>query len=812
MPSPNTKISYALLTLVVTAGAALYGYHSDPDAESGNGKSSIAGRSQSAGIVTSHQPGRETSGPTREEKNHLGNETSPYLLLHATNPVWWYPWGEAAFAKARREGKPIFLSVGYSTCYWCHVMERESFSQDEVARLLNENFVSIKVDREERPDVDEIYMTALQMMGQRGGWPMSMFLTPDLKPFYGGTYFPKPDFMELLVRVRGAWQEHRTELTEAADRLANGLGRLASTQTAVAVPGDQPIALVAEQLRGIYDAENGGFGAAPKFPQPVNLELLLTLYERSGNAADLTMVTRTLDAMARGGIYDQVGRGFHRYSTDEHWRVPHFEKMLYDNAQLLHVYARALSLTGAPLYRRIALETADFIEGTMTGPDGLFFSAMDSETDAEEGRYYIWTRAEIRSLLTQDEFRSAETVWGLNRDPFFDGKYVLYWPEDYGVAAKALGLDVPGLFLRLEPIRDKLLAYRQRRQAPLMDDKVITAWNGMTIESLAFAGRILEEPELIARAERAAAALLEKLRTGKGLKHVYRQGTVKLDAYLDDYAATILALVEIHRTTGADSWRQSARAVADEMIDRLWDADAGGFFYAQHSADNLLVRSKAGFDGAVPSGNSLAVKALTRLSALGDERYGVYASGTLKANGAQLERAPAALVAMVEGLAEYRRAARPLDAARVPRSPKAIPAESNRLSSEAYVAMQAKPGDRQGATQRLEIELAVVDGWHINANPSSLDFLVPTTIAAERDGHLVKIGVDYPAGRRIDVGLGERIAVYSGTVLIPVAVESGDLSAGDTGNDLKITARVQACNDTGRCLLPADISTTLGGD
>ncbi|MBI2970413.1 MAG: DUF255 domain-containing protein [Gammaproteobacteria bacterium] len=809
MTQGRARTLYVIVAFLATIGAGIYGYRAG-----GVDSTETAGAPEAAEepVIKSAQkdPAISRGDTTVEGRNHLAGEMSPYLLMHADNPVHWFAWGEAAFAKARAEDKPIFLSIGYTTCYWCHVMERESFSSQEVAALLNEHFVSIKVDREERPDVDEIYMTAVQMMGQRGGWPLSMFLTPDLQPFFGGTYFPKEHFMTLLANLNQAWEEHRRDIDDFAGRLETALGRMGSSEAA-AIPGNQVAALVADRLRDAFDAQYGGFGNAPKFPQPANLEFLLSHYERNGDRRDLEMVTRTLDAMARGGIYDQVGRGFHRYSTDDYWRVPHFEKMLYDNAQLLHLYARAHALSGEPRYRVIAMEIAEFVERVMTGPDGLFYSAIDSETDHEEGLYYVWRRAEIRDALTEEEFRIAEAAWGLDREPFFDGRYVLYWPGDYGQAAETLKLEVSVLFERLAPVRDKLLAHRQRRKMPLIDDKVITAWNGLMIEALAYAGRVLEEPELVARARRAAQALLATLRTESGLKHVYRKNTVKLDAYLDDYAATILALEELHRASGGSEWLAAAELIADEMIGRLWDAKAGGFFYAPGNVENLLVRSKAGYDGAIPSGPSLSVQALTGLVVLGKPKYLGYAAGTLKANAAELERVPFALVAMVEGLADYHEAGLPLQLAMpaVPPQTEVVSGAAQNLSSAGYVDMRVQSPADQKPMRNFEVALNVAKGWHINANPASLEFLIPTSISARQGDIPLELDTEYPAGHIMDIGLEEPIAVYSGTVRVPATVKPAVEEPGIAGADIVVTARVQACNDTGRCLLPADITTVV---
>ncbi len=809
---------FAVSTLVLVVVAAVLGYwfgaeKQVPEAES-------AEIAVTEGILPQRQtanPGiSEIPDPLTQDKNHLGDTTSPYLLLHKDNPVYWYPWGEAAFAKARSQNKLVFLSIGYSTCYWCHVMERESFSDPEVARVLNEHFVSIKVDREEHTAVDEIYMTALQIMQQRGGWPLSMFLTPDLKPFTGGTYFPRDHLLEILARIGEAWKSEPEKIKELAAQLTAVLRQIDVMPVASRVPDAQSVDRVAEGLRNSFDPLYGGFGQAPKFPQPSKLEFLLTRYQQKGNADDLNMVARTLDAMAQGGMYDQAGFGFHRYSTDDLWAVPHFEKMLYDNAQLLHIYARAFTVTGNEKHKRTALEIAEFIDRVMTGEHGMFYSALDSETDHEEGAYYVWTRDQVREVLPEQEYKLAETVYGLTGDPFFDGRYVLLWPDDYTTTSKELGMTEAELFDQLVPVRAKLLAARQQRKRPLLDDKVITGWNGLMIEALAYAGIHLGRPELIQRAARAADAVWSTLRAQGKLVHVYRDGVVKLDAYLDDYATLISGLLELHGATKEPRWLEQAHDLADEMIARLWD-DAGGFYYTHDATDDLLVRTRGGFDGAIPSGNSLATIALMQLVEAGQQEYMPYLAGIMKAYAAHLERNPAALVGMVEVLGRYHAAAYPVDIAlpevkQVPVAvtggttgkPLVLPAKSD-LTSAGYVSLQAGLHPLEDAASELIVSFNIADGWHINANPASLEFLIPTTIQVEENGSPLELEIDYPAGKLLDMGLEEPIAVYSDEVDI-AARHGADL---DKAGRLRVKIRIQACNDSGRCLLPAELSVPV---
>ncbi len=736
-------------------------------------------------------------------KNRLAYESSPYLLQHAENPVDWYPWGEEAFAKARAENKPIFLSVGYSTCYWCHVMERETFADPETAKLMNATVISIKVDREERPDVDEIYMTAVQLMTGRGGWPMSVLLTPELKPFFGATYIPRPQFRDLLQRLDRAWIEQREQINAGADELTAALKRHADPSSATAAASLPGPGLLREAAAGYareFDAKHGGFGPAPKFPKPPHLQALLADYEANGEKHSLRMITVTLDAMARGGIHDQIGGGFHRYSTDARWRVPHFEKMLYDNAQLLHTYARAYQLTGNADLRRVAEAIVSYVAREMTAPNGLFYSAQDAEVEHEEGRSYVWTRGEIQALLSKEEFALAEQVYGLEAQPDFDGRYILHWPRAYAETARALKLKPEELFARLAPIQSKLLAARDQRPQPLTDDKAITAWNGLMIEALAFAGQALKHPEYLRMAERAADALLRIHRDADGkLLHVSRGGNARLPAYLEDYAALILGLQALEKSAAAPRWRDTAVALADTMIARLWDATRGGFYHAPEDVQHLLVRNKDAYDGAMPSGNSLAARALTGLAASGEKRYAAYAAGTLRAFAPVLERTPMATPYLLETLRVYHARQLPTDAT--------LPQGAGALRDSAALVQLTTTLDQAefSAKQRLKVLLKIEPGWHVNANPASLEFLIPTTVSASLGGRALSVQASYPAGEVITTPVGEW-RVYEGLVDIPLTLQAAEVAS---GGKLDVTVRVQACDDQGQCLPPAVLHTEL---
>ena len=486
--------------------------------------------------------------------NRLIHETSPYLLLHAHNPVDWYPWDDEAIERAKRENKLIFLSVGYSTCYWCHVMEREVFSNSEIAEMMNKDFINIKIDREERPDLDEIYMTATQLLTQRGGWPNSVFLTPDLKPFYAGTYFPptdmpgRPGFPTILDAVHEAWVTREDEVIQSANQISETIAMATSRvfTSLTAKPLSRSLITGAlDYLRTNYSHAYGGFGNAPKFPNPANLELLLSECERALDESLLKMATHTLDMMAYGGIYDQIGGGFHRYSVDAKWLVPHFEKMLYDNAQLARVYLRAYRVTEEPRYRRVAEEIFSFVFREMTAPEGGFYSALDAETDTEEGKYYVWTADEVQKVLDKKESERFANVYGVDKGPNFEGKNVLYVPE--GPAAEDELKSVASA-------REKLLTARAKREYPLLDTKVIVNWNGLMIDALAYGYEVLGEERYLTAASKAARFILNTLKKPDGeLWHTYTAGVTKQDAYLDDYAFFVKGLLALHRATGEET-------------------------------------------------------------------------------------------------------------------------------------------------------------------------------------------------------------------------------------------------------------------
>jgi uncharacterized protein YyaL (SSP411 family) len=740
-------------------------------------------------------------------KNRLALETSPYLLKHADNPVDWYPWGKEAFDKAKAEDKPIFLSIGYSTCYWCSVMERESFADASVAALMNRHVVSIKVDREERPDLDGIYMTAVQLMTGRGGWPMSVLLTPDRKPFFGATYIPRRQFTQLLEGVHAAWTQRREEVLAQAGRITEAVAAMGEmpTKPSSSLPKADLVRSAAKRYGEIFDPEHGGFGGSPKFPQPAVLELLLSHFEMTGDRSGMTMVERTLDAMARGGIHDQAGGGFHRYSTDAEWLVPHFEKMLYDQAQLLHAYARAYKLTRNEEFRRVSGEIAAYVRREMTSQTGLFHSAQDSEVDGEEGKSYLWTKEELKRVLGEEEYALASRAFGFSGLPQFEGRYILHRPDSNEDVARTAGMPVGDMLRKMDAIRATLLAERRTRPQPALDDKSITSWNGLMIEALAYAGGVFPDNEYVRMASKAADDLLKTLRGKDGeLLHVARGGKAKLDAYLDDYSALILGLLELHRVTGESRWLREADRIGNAMVERLWEPGRG-FRYALPAVAFLIANPRDIYDGAFPSGNSLAVRALTGLAANGHPRYARYAAETLAVFEPVARKAPAALPYMLWGLHEYRVAKLPEESA--PFAGSRLPHTSEVVRIEGSLSRtELSPG----TPVDLTVEIRIDRGWHVNANPASLPSLVPTAVEVEIEGGEVKSIPRYPEGKILLIGEAkEPVPVYDGHVTLHARLVPVRLPPGKAEGRIAVSVRAQACNDTGCCLAPSTMRLEL---
>ncbi len=600
-------------------------------------------------------PARERHTTLRHMSNRLINEKSPYLLQHAHNPVDWYPWGDEAFEAARALDRPIFLSIGYATCHWCHVMERESFEDPDVARLMNETFVNVKVDREERPDVDGIYMTVAQLTTGRGGWPLTILMTADRVPFLAATYIPKENthgrvgMLELIPGISQAWRENRGALLDSAASVQEHLVRMASSDFGGRALGAEVLRQTFSELAASYDRQHAGFGSAPKFPTPHRLLFLLRYWKRTGVTQARDMVERTLDALRAGGVFDQIGFGFHRYSTDREWLVPHFEKMLYDQAMLMLAYAESVEASPTLGRKAVVREIAHYVRRDLTSPEGAFHSAEDADSEGEEGRFYLWSLAEVEEVLGEPLARLAASIWNLEKGGNFRD-------ESTG---EATGLNIPHLAgfaagesaaragppdevaERLAEARARLFERRETRERPLLDDKVLTDWNGLMIAALARAGRVLADPDLTGAAVRAAAFIQDHLWRDGELLHRYRDGDVALPSNLDDYAFLAWGEIELHQATLEPEHLRRAVRATDLMIERFLDAERGGFFFATADREDLIVRQREAYDGAVPSGNSVALYNLLRLARLtGRPEYESLASKAAAAFSRQVAAQP----------------------------------------------------------------------------------------------------------------------------------------------------------------------------
>ncbi len=594
------------------------------------------------------------SAPKEEHTNRLIQESSPYLLQHAHNPVDWYPWGDEAFERAQALDRPIFLSIGYSTCHWCHVMERESFENERIAAVMNEHFVSVKVDREQRPDVDSVYMNAVQVMTGSGGWPLSAWLTPEGKPFYGGTYFPahdsfgRPGFEKVLLAIADAWENRRAELIESAGKITEVLSTVGVSQAG----GDVSVELLDsayEQLESTFDPVHGGFGSAPKFPQPGNLLFLLAYYHRTQKAKALEMVETTLTSISHGGLYDHLGGGFARYSTDAEWLVPHFEKMLYDQGLLSLAYVQAYQITRTPRYANVVREVFDYVLREMTDGKGGFYSAEDADSEGVEGKFYVWDVKEIEEALGRESAGVFAKYYGVTEGGNFEhGKSILNVSSTVDALAEESGKEPAEIRAMLARGRRKLFDAREKRIRPHRDDKVIAAWNGLMIAAMAYGGAALGEKKYVDAAEKAARFVLRELRKDGRLLRFYRDDKAVGVGFLDDCAFMLLGLLELYEATWDARWLAEANAMAGQMSELFADEKGGGFFRTGDDSEKLIVRSKPSYDGAVPSGNSIAALALLRLGRITvDKRFSALAEDTLKWAGPQAKASPLSLTAML---------------------------------------------------------------------------------------------------------------------------------------------------------------------
>jgi uncharacterized protein len=603
-----------------------------------------------------------TGSNIKTGSNRLANEKSPYLLQHSLNPVNWYPWSDEAFDKAHREDKPIFLSIGYSTCHWCHVMEHESFEDEQIAGLMNDLFVSIKVDREERPDIDNIYMTVCQILTGSGGWPLTILMTPDKKPFYAATYIPKESrygqvgMLELIPRIKEIWQKRRSEVLKSANQVIEALEQSATAADSGEL-GEPILTAAYEEFRKNFDQDFGGFGAAPKFPAPHNFLFLLRYWKRTGEATALEMIERTLQAMRLGGIHDHLGFGFHRYSTDIQWRVPHFEKMLYDQALMAIAYIETYQATGKSEYKEVAKEIFAYITRDLTDPKGAFYSAEDADSDGVEGKFYLWTEEEIRTVLSPEDSDLVIRLFNIKQEGNFgdDSKEqktsnnILYLSKPISVHASDMRIPLEELSSQIERARADLVDYRNKRVHPHKDDKILTDWNGLMVAAFSLGAQILEEPRYAEIARRAVNFILGNLRAADGrLLHRYRDGQAAMQANLDDYAFLIWGLLNLYETTFDVRYLRDALELNGDMLDHFWDDHEGGLHFTADDAEELPIRQKEIYDGAIPSGNSVAALNLIRLGRItGNVNYEMMAERICNIFSSQVRRAPQAFTMLL---------------------------------------------------------------------------------------------------------------------------------------------------------------------
>ncbi|MHC5006239.1 MAG: DUF255 domain-containing protein [Planctomycetota bacterium] len=757
--------------------------------------------------------GGQEAAPGREA-NRLIDETSPYLLQHAYNPVHWYPWGPEAFAAAREQDKPIFLSVGYSTCYWCHVMERESFEDPKVAALMNEHFICIKVDREERPDVDDIYMTGVQALAGRGGWPMSVFLEPrELKPFTGGTYFPpearygKPSFTQLLGSVRDQWRDDRAAVLAKAGKIGDQVTRALSLSFQPQPLGAEQVNGAADSLMGAYDAAHGGFRRGnPKFPQPVQLEFLVAV--AWGDPAAQDALLHTLDRMAMGGINDQVGGGFHRYSTDQRWLVPHFEKMLYDNAQLASVYARVHELTGDAFYGEVVEETLDYVLREMTSADGAFYSAQDAEANEREGDSYVWTPAQVRRALDDagvgEQFDFAEVAYGLTAggnfiDPHHraeGSKNVLYLPARPEVIAGQIGLNLDDFNERMSLVNAALLAARDGREQPITDDKVLTEWNGLMISAMVDGSRALGESRYLESARRAATFVLENMRTPDGgLYRAWRAGQARIDGFSSDYAHFVRGLLALHRGTGERVWLDEAAELARVSGRKFRDERSGVYYNTLAGQADLFVRVATTRDGVIPCANSVMLMNLLDLCELtGEASWLDEASKTLGGLSSRIRRSPRSMplatVALHRFLGRY--PDRLPGESPGPAPPAAAPEPVKISLSHRTIAVSP---DAPGA---LRVSFRIDEGYHLNAHEPGVAGLVGLSVRVVGQG--LELEVEYPPGEPFRNRLfADDLLVHTGVVTLPLTVRQ----TGSWQGRAALVVTYQVCTDQ-VCLQPVE--------
>jgi len=742
---------------------------------------------------SSYEPRTRHFNPDGQPKyiNRLILEDSPYLNQHAHNPVDWYPWGIEAFTAAKQQDKPIFLSIGYSTCHWCHVMEEQSFDNEVIAKQMNTSFINIKVDREQRPELDELYMTAVSLMTGHGGFSMSSFLTPEGKTFWGGTYLPPQQFSKVLNGLSTAWLENRSQVDAQANEIAAAVKKINTTKQQSAQISPDIVEQAASQLLQGYDELMGGFSQAPKFPNEADLFLLLDTIKRNEDQSLLEVVETTLNAMAQGGIYDQVGGGFHRYSTDNEWLVPHFEKMLYNQAHLARVYLYAYELTGNAFYARIARQTLDYVLRDMTSEQGGFYSATDADSEGEEGTFFVWSKDELKSVLSTQDADLVISLFDVTDEGNFEGHNILYLPESLKAYAKQYGLDYQHFLNRLDSILKTLREVRQQREYPLRDNKIITAWNGMMITTLALANDILGDEKYLVAAKQNADFLWKVNRNTQGqLWRVHMQGSSSIPAAQEDYAYLAEAMIALYDASQEKVYLQRAQQLSDAMLDLFWDKDAGGFYMNTVSDVPTMARVKQSSDGATPSGNSIAFHVLSMLSKRTDNlEYDSKASATIAAFADDIMRAPAAYGYMLHVLEKQR---------------------NGELSSRQYAARGAVSVkaaiSKQAKKRQLVLTLDIQPNWHINANKPLDKDLIATELVLS-DIMTQQLGkVLYPQAVEKTLGFSQkRLALYEENIVISTDIE---LTPEQMTKPIRFNLKLQACNEQ-VCLAPETLQFRL---
>ena len=722
--------------------------------------------------------------------NRLIFADSPYLLQHAHNPVNWYSWGDEAFATAKREKKPIFLSIGYATCHWCHVMEEESFENIEVAKILNQHFISIKVDREQHPDIDATYMTAITMLTGQGGWPMSSFITAEGKPFFGGTYYPPEDFKNLLLQVKSAWMTQQQSIHTQANRLADAVKNLISSQHTVATLEQSAVQTAIKSILSRFDTQNGGFSPAPKFPNETILLLLLQEAERNHDPEIVKTIEKTLSAMASGGIYDQIGGGFHRYSTDSLWLIPHFEKMLYNQAYLSRVYSQAYRLTENPLYARIARQTLDYVIRDMSNAKGLFYSATDADSEGEEGTFFVWSKDEIRQLLPPNDAQFIIQLYGLTPAGNFEGKNIFSLSQSLQQSANQRGESLKDLFDYLDPLLDNLRVHRNKRIPPLTDNKVIVSWNAMLITALAEASDILNEPKYLNAAKTAAISLWNLQRPKLHLLwRINLNNKPSIIAKQDDYAHFAEALMTLYDLTNEIAYLQMAEELTIEMTEQFLDTSSGTL--AMGKDQLLFTQPKDAHDGALPSGNSVALRIFNRLfMRTGKVQYRDHATQLLQAFSSNIIRQPTAYTYMLSQLDELKNGE----------------TSPHQYAARGAIKVDAKTHKTINNIHQLNIHFKIKQGWHINAHIPLQKQLIATTISPANKQIWQLTDIKYPQAERVKTNFNKQpLALYQGNFSISANLSA---KAGFKIEPVKIHLNLQACNQNS-CLAPELITLYL---